>query len=362
MLVTLAESREDRGHRNQLGTMMNKRICVRIDGPCSRYAIVGALAGALLCGSMNASAQAALPSAGPYPMKPVRLIVPFSPGGGADFIGRLLAPKLSEVLGQPVVVENRPGASTIIGGEVAAKAPADGHVLFMATFTNAVNPSLYTKMPWDLMRDLAPVSLLATVSYTLVVHSSLPVKTPGDLVALAKKRPGQLDFASAGNGSPGHLAGELLNTVAQVKIVHVPYKGAAPALTDVIAGQVPITFGNNIATLPHIRSGRLRALGITGAARSPLLPGVPTMMERGLPDFVIVGWYAIMTTAGSPQAATDRLHGELVKILHDPDVQRRLSADGSEPVGSSPAELTAFIQGEIGKWAKVVKSAGLKAD
>ncbi len=190
--------------------------------------------------------------------------MPFTAGGGADFIGRLLAPRLNEALGQPVVVENRPGSGTIIGGEIAARAPADGPTLFMATFTNAVKPSLYSKMSWDIMRDFAPVSLLATVSYTLVVHSSLPVKTPRELVTLAKTRPGQLAFASAGNGSPGHLARELLNTVVQVRFVHVPYKGASPALTDVIAGQVPITFGNNIATVPHIKSSRLRALGITG--------------------------------------------------------------------------------------------------
>jgi tripartite-type tricarboxylate transporter receptor subunit TctC len=328
----------------------------------SLRAVVIAFGMALLCEPISTPAQSPLPTAGVYPAKLIRLIVPFSAGGGADFIGRLLAPRLNDAFGQPVVVENRPGSGTVIGGEIAARAPADGHTLFMATFTNAVNPSLYPKMSWDIMRDFAPVSLLATVSYTLVVHSSLPVRTPRELVTLAKTRPGQLAFASAGNGSPGHLAGELLNTVSQVRLVHVPYKGASPALTDVIAGQVPITFGNNIATVPHIKSGRLRALGITGPARSPLLPEIPTMLEGGLPGFVIVGWYAIVTTAGTPKTSIERLNRELVTILRDAEIQRRLAADGSEPAGSSPEALASFMHGEIEKWAKVVASARIQAD
>lgn len=306
-----------------------------------------------------ASAHAQSPS---YPVKPIRMIVPFPAGGGADMIGRLFAPKLNEAFGQPVIVENRPGGSTIIGGEIVAKAPPDGHTLFMATFTNAVNPSLHPKAPWDIKRDFAPVSLLATVSYTLVVHPSIPAKNVRELVALAKSRPGQLNFASPGNGAPGHLAGELLNTMAGVKMVHVPYKGAAPALVDVLAGQVPITFGNNIPTLPHVKSGRLRALGVTSAKRSSLLPDIPTMIEGGLPGFVVVGWYAILTTAGTPQATVNRLNAELVKAVRDPDIQKRLGADGTEPVGSSPAELASFLDREIEKWGEVVKSAGLKAD
>ena len=290
------------------------------------------------------------------------MIVPFPAGGGADFIARLFARKLNEGFGQPVVVENRPGASTIIGGDVVAKAAPDGHTLFMATFTNAVNPSLHPKMPWDITRDLTPISLLSTVSYTLVVHPSLPVKSPRELVAFAKARPGELNFASAGNGAPGHLAGELLNTAANIKMIHVPYKGVAPALTDVLGGQVPITFGNNIATLPHLKSGRLRALGVTSDKRSRLMPDVPTMIEGGLPNFIVVGWYAIYATAGTPQASVAKLHAELARIVRDPEVQGRLSNDGSDPVGSSPAELASFVRIEIDKWSKVVKSAGLQAD
>ena len=321
--------------------------------------LTGAACGAADLWAQSTSQQA--PGSG-YPTKAIRLIVPFPAGGGADFIARLFAPKLNEAFAQPVVVENKPGASTIIGGDLAAKAPPDGHTLFMATFTNAVNPALHPKMPWDIQNDFTPVSLLATVSYTLVVHPSLPVKTTRDLVALAKARPGQLNFASAGNGAPGHLAGELLNTVAQVKLVHVPYKGAVPALTDVVAGQVPITFGNNIATLPHVKSGRVRALGVTSAARSALMPDVPTVIEGGLPDFVVVGWYAILTTAGTPQTSIAKLHAELVKIVREAEVQRRLANDGSEPVGSSPAELASFIRTEIEKWSRVVKNARLQAD
>lgn len=323
-----------------------------------------AIALTALCGAAQVWAQSSAQpaAAGAYPAKAIRLIVPFPAGGGADAIARLIAPKLNEAFAQPVVIENRSGGSTIIGGDLVAKAPPDGHTLFMATFTNAVNPALHPKMPWDINRDFAPVSLLATVSYTLVVHPSLPARTTRDLVALAKARPGQLNFASAGDGSPGHLAGELMNTVAQVKLVHVPYKGAVPALTDVIAGQVPITFGNNIATLPHVKSGRLRALGVTSAARSALMPDVPTVIEGGLPDFVVVGWYAILTTSGTPQTAIAKLHGELAKIVREAEVQRRLLSDGSEPVGSSPAELASFIRTEIEKWSKVVKNARLRAD
>ena len=332
--------------------------------PNSCRAWSAAIALTALCGAAHVCAQSSAQpaAASAYPVKAIRLIVPFPAGGGADSIARLFAPKLNEAFAQPVVVENRPGGSTIIGGDLVAKAPPDGHTLFMATFTNAVNPALHPKMPWDIHRDFAPVSLLATVSYTLVVHPSLPARTTRDLVALAKARPGQLNFASAGNGSPGHLAGELINIIAQVKLVHVPYKGAAPALTDVIAGQVPITVGNNIATLPHVKSGRLRALGVTSAARSALMPDVPTMIEGGLPNFVVVGWYAIFTTAGTPQTSIAKLHGDLVKIVREAEVQRRLSNDGSEPVGSSPAELASFIRTEIEKWSRVVKSARLKAD
>jgi len=325
--------------------------------------VSGFAAALLFCCAGSAWTQSGSPQTGPaYPAKPIRMIVPFPAGGGADFISRLFAPKLHEALGQPVIVENRPGGSTIIGGDVVAKAQPDGHTLFMATFTNAINPSLHPKSPWHIDRDFAPVSLLATVSYTLVVHPSLPAKTTRELIAIAKTRPGQLNFASAGNGSPGHLAGELLNTLAQVKTVHVPYKGAAPVLVDVIAGQVPITFGNNIPTLPHVKSGRLRALGVTSAKRSALLPDVPTMIEGGLHHFVVVGWYGIFTTAGTPQSSIARLQAELAKATREPEVQRRLTADGNEPVGSSPAELARFLQGEIDKWGKVVKTAGLKAD
>jgi tripartite-type tricarboxylate transporter receptor subunit TctC len=328
--------------------------------------IVGAtavLAGPGFCArDARAQSTSQVPSGPAYPTKVVRLVVPFPAGGGADSIARLFAAKLTESLGQATIVENRPGASTIIGGDIVAKAAPDGHTLFMATFTNAVIPSLQAKMPWDITRDLAPVSLLSTVSYTLVVHPSLPARSPKELVALAKARPGQLNFASAGNGAPGHLAGELLNTLANVKIVHVPYKGVAPALTDVLGGQVPITFGNNIATVPHVKNGRLRALGVTSAARSRLMPDVPTLIEGGLPDFVVVGWYAIYATAGTPQGAIAKLHAELVRLVRDPDVQRRLTSDGSDPFGSSPAELAAFVRSEIEKWSRVVKSAGLKAD
>ena len=297
-----------------------------------------------------------------YPSKPIRVVVPFPPGGGADSIARLLGPRIHERLGQPLIVDNRSGAGTIIGGELVAKAPPDGHTLFMATFINAVNPSLRTKMPWDITKDFSPVSLLATVSYTLVIHPSLPARSVKELVALARSRPGQLDFASAGNGTPGHLAGELLNSIAKLDMVHVPYKGAAPVLIDVLAGQVPITFGNNIATLPHIKSSRLRALAVTSAKRSQLLPGVPTMIEGGLNDFLVVGWYGLLVPSGTPQPVIAKLSFELATIVREPDVQNHFASGGSEAAGSSPAELASFIRSEIAKWTKIVKSAGIRAD
>ena len=317
------------------------------------------------CVAAEVSSQSVAPSGipgGAFPVKAIRLIVPFPAGGGADTIARIFAPKLTEAFAQPVIVENRPGGSTIIGGEVVAKAPPDGHTLFMATFTNAVNPALHPKLPWDIQRDFAPVSLLATTAYTLVVHPSLPARTTRDLIALAKARTGQLNFASAGNGAPGHLAGELLNTVAQVKLAHVPYKGAVPALTDVIAGQVPITFGNNIASLPHVLSGRLRALGVTSMGRSAMMPAVPTMIEGGLPNFGVVGWYAIVASAGTPQMTIAKLHAEIMQIARAAEVQRRLASDGSDPVGGTPAGLASFIRTEIEKWSSVVKSARVQAN
>ena len=318
--------------------------------------IILAIAASAFAGTVHAQ------SASGYPSKPIRIVVPFPPGGGADSIARLFGPRIHERLGQQLIVDNRSGASTIIGGELVAKAPADGHTLFMATFINAVNPSLRPKMPWDITKDFAPVALLATVSYTLVVHPSLPARSVKELVALARSRPGQLDFGSAGNGTPGHLAGELLNSIAKLDMVHVPYKGAAPVLIDVLAGQVPITFGNNIATLPHIKSGRLRALAVTSAQRSQLLPDSPTMIEGGLNDFLVVGWYGLLAPSGTPQPVVAKLSAELGAILRDPDVQKRLASGGSEAVGSTPAELASFLRSEIAKWTKVVKSAGIRAD
>jgi tripartite-type tricarboxylate transporter receptor subunit TctC len=297
-----------------------------------------------------------------YPSKPVRFIVPSSAGGGTDIIARALSQKLSEALGQQFVVENRPGAGQMIGIELAAKAPADGHTILMVASTLAINPIMYKKVSYDPVRDFAPITQAASLPNVLVVHPSLPVKSVAELIALAKREPGRIAYASAGIGTSPQMSVELLKSLAGIDLLHVPYKGTAPGVIDVLAGQVKVMTPNVLTALPYIKSGRLRALAVTSAKRSEALPDVPTMAEAGVPGYESVQWYGVLAPAGTPREIVERLHVEIAKALRAGDVRERLAADGAEPVGSSPDEFAAFIRAEIAKWAKVAKAAGIQPE
>ena len=295
-----------------------------------------------------------------YPAKPIRFIVPFPPGGGNDLIARELSQHLTESLGQPMVVDNRPGASTLIGAEAAAKASPDGYTLFMGNnSTLTINPHLYKKLPYDAVRDFAPLSLLASAPFVLLAHPSVPAQSVKELIALARQRPGQLNFGSSGLGISTHLAGEMFKLMARVDIVHIPYKGAAPALTDLIGGQIELLFNNVISAMPHVRSGRLRALAVTSKTRSHALPQVPAVAEAGLPDYEASVWYAVLAPARAPAPVLTRLHGEFVKALQQPRVQDRLASDGASIVGSTPEVLARTIDADLARWGKVIKQNGI---
>ena len=297
-----------------------------------------------------------------FPSRPVRIIVAFPAGGGTDIVARTLSPKLSEALGQQVVVDNRGGASGLVGTELAAKSAPDGHTLFMGTLGNlSVNPLLFSKLPFDVARDFAPLTQAVSVTFMLYVHPSLPVKTVRDLITLAKSRPGSINYASSGSGGAPHLAAELFNSLAGIKMIHVPYKGSSPSFTDVLGGQVPITFDSLTQGLPYVKAGRLRAVATLGPKRTQVLPDVPTVNET-LAGYEVVNWFGIVVPAGTPREIIARLHSEIVKILRMPDISERLSAQGSDPVGSSPDEFGAFMRSETAKWARVIKEANIRAD
>lgn len=305
--------------------------------------------------AMPAAAQTAWPS------KPVRVIVAFVPGGGTDIVARLLAPRYSEALGQTVVIDNRGGAGGNIGTEVAARAAPDGYTLLMGNVApNAINVSL-APVPFDPVKDFAPISQVAITPNVLVVHPSLPVKTVKDLLALARARPGALAFPSAGNGTSSHLAGELLKNLAKIDMLHVPYKGGGAALADLMGGQVQLMFATTPAAMPQVKASRLRAVAVTTRARSQALPELPTMIESGVPGYEAATWYGLLAPAATPRAVIDRLHAETVKIIATPDMREKLIAQGFEPVGSTPAEFAAYIQSQIDTWAKVIRAAGLRS-
>jgi tripartite-type tricarboxylate transporter receptor subunit TctC len=297
-----------------------------------------------------------------YPSRPVRLIVPYSAGGGADTTARLIAPKLQEALGQTIVVENKPGAGGMIGDEIVAKAAPDGHTLLIGAFAHAVNPSLFPKMPFRTPGDFAPVSLLVTVPELMVITPSHPAKTVAELVALAKAQPGKLSYASSGNGSAQHLAAELFKMRTGTDIQHVPYKGGALAVADVAAGHVPFYFGNMSAALPQARGGRVRPLAVTSAARSPAAPEVPTLAEAGVPDCEISEWNALIAPAGTPPAVIARLHLEIARIMRLEEIKAKFADLGADAIGSTPEELAAFLRAEMAKWAEVVKAANIKVE
>ncbi|MGZ5162094.1 MAG: Bug family tripartite tricarboxylate transporter substrate binding protein [Burkholderiales bacterium] len=321
-----------------------------------------ALASALLSlvFSSHAAAQGV---AGAYPAKPIRMIVPFTPGGPADMIARPVAQGLTERLGQQVIIDNRPGAGGNIGAEALAKSAPDGYTMMVTTpGIIAVNPSLYSKIPFDTIRDFAGVTNAATTANIMIVHPSLPVKTVKDLIQIARARPGELSYASAGNGSASHLGTEIFKSMAKVNIVHVPYKGAAPGVTDLMGGHVQMMIIGMAVGLPAARGGKVKPLGVSSLTRSPAAPDLPTLNESGLPGFEVVNWMGFLVPARTPHDIVAKLNAEIRAILQAPDTRERLLKQGMEPVGNTPEEFDAYIKSEIAKWSKVVKLAGIKAD
>ena len=310
---------------------------------------------ALVCGASTAFAQA-------YPSKPIRLVVGFTPGGGVDINARLLAPKLAEDFGQQVIVENRPGAGTNIANELVARAAPDGYTLLINTAAVAINMSLYKKVGYDALRDFAPLSLFSMSPNILVVHVSVPAKNVKELIALARSRPGELNFSSAGAGTTQHLAGELFNLRAGTKMVHVPYRGSAPSLTALISGEVELTYANIPAISAHVKAGRLRPLANLGPKRSDQLPAVPTMSEAGIKGVEVVVWYGVLAPAATPRDIVAKLADAIARAARAPDTSQRLQDLGAEPVGNTPEEFGKLLREEVARWAEVVKVSGARAD
>jgi len=297
-----------------------------------------------------------------YPAKPIRIIVPFPAGGIADVMSRVFGQKFTDSWGQPVVVDNRAGAGGNIGADLVAKSPPDGYTLVMGSIgTHSVNVSLFSKLPYDPVRDFTPVALVIKSDNLLVVHPSLPVKTVKEVIALARAKPGQLVYASAGNGTAGHLAGELFKLLAKIDIVHIPYKGNVPSITDLIGGQTSMTFATLPTVLPQVQAGRLRAIAVTGAQRNPALPDVPTVAAT-LPGFEVTNWVGIFAPAGTPADVIAKLNAEIMRIMKLPEVQMRLDNEGAKFTPNTPAEFGAFQKSEIAKWAKVIKESGVHVD
>jgi tripartite-type tricarboxylate transporter receptor subunit TctC len=298
-----------------------------------------------------------------FPSKPLSIVVPFAAGGATDILARIIGQALSVELGQSVIIENRPGAGGNIGGQIAAKAAPDGHTLFMgAVGTHAINPSLYKKMPYDPIKDLAPLTRVANVPNLLVANPQQPFKTVAELIAYAKANPGKVNFGSSGNGTSIHLSGEMFSHMAKVDIVHVPYKGSAPAMNDLLGNQIAIMFDNMPSALQYVRAGKLNALGVTSAKRSPGLPNVPTIAEAGVPGYEASSWFGLFVPAATPAPVQNRLHAAIVKVLAQPDVKKRMAEQGAEVVSEKPEQFAAFIQAESLKWGKVVRDSGATLD
>ena len=295
----------------------------------------------------------------PYPVKPVRMIAASSPGSAVDIVARIVAQKLGEQIGQQVIIDNRAGAGGNLGAELAAKAPPDGYTLFMGTPAHAINTGLYRKLNYDLVRDFAPISQVTSGQYVIVAHPSLPVKSVSELIALARAKPGQLNYASAGSGNATHLAGELFNSAARVKLVHVPYKGSGPAVTDLVGGQVQLMFANLVAALPQVKTARLRALAVTGEKRAAAAPELPTVIEAGVPGYVVISWFGVLAPAATPRELVMRLNAELARTMAAPDVRERLAGEGAEPTVGTPEQFAAFLKADIAQWTKVIKNAGI---
>ena len=321
-----------------------------------RLALAGLALAAAAAVPFAAQAQA-------YPTKPVTVVVPFAAGGTTDILARVIGQALNKELGQPVVVDNRAGAGGNIGAALAAKAPADGYTLFMGTVgTHAINQSLYKKLPFDPIKDFQPLTRVAMVPNLLVANPTKPYKTVKELVAYAKAHPGKVNFGSSGSGSSIHLSGELFNALAGVQMVHVPYKGSAPAVTDLLGGQIDIMFDNMPSAIQHVRSGKLRPIAVTTAKRSPELPDVPTIAEAGVPGYEATSWFGMFAPANTPAPVVAKLNTALVKVLADPEVKKKLAEQGAEPYSEKPEQFAEFIRKETAKWSKVVKDSGASAD
>ena len=307
-------------------------------------------------------AIAAVAIAQPYPAKPVRLIVGPGPGSGTDVVARAIALRLTERMGQSVIVENRVGAGGTIAVATVAKSPADGYTLLFVSGSLVIHPHIYRKLPYDVERDLAPITLVGVVPQVLVVHPSLPVKSMREFVALAKKRPGQINYGSGGVGSTGHLAGELLQSNAGIKLVHVPYKGAGPAAVDVMAGQIQGLFTSAVNALQHARTGKVRMIGVTTSQRAAAIPEVPTFAESGVPDYELMTWYGVLAPTGTPRAVIDRINQEIAGVIKLPDVRSRLVADGVEPSGNTPEQFAALIKRELARIGRIIQSANIQVE
>ncbi len=334
------------------------KTCLHRPIPRAAAAACRSAMAALILGLLTAGA--ALAQA--FPSKPVRIVIGFTPGGGIDIVARLLAPKWGEALGQQVIVENKPGANGVVGMDAVAKATPDGHTVFLGTLGNiSINPGFYPNLPFNADTAFAPLTQLASVSFMLYANPSLPYKTTAELIAYAKANPGKVYFSSSGNGGLPHLVGEMFNAAAGVKLVHVPYKGSAPSLADVMGGQVQITFDAAAIGLQHVKAGKLRALGSLGAKRAAFAPEVPTVAET-VAGFEAVNWYGMTVPAGTPRDAVARLHRDLVKTLALPEIKERMLALGTEPVGSTPEEFGAFTKSEAAKWSRVIKDANVRLE
>ena len=328
---------------------------------CARLVLT--LTAAFGCWNAAMAQTAATGSGQAYPTRVVRIVVAFTPGGAVDTLARTMAQKMTEAWGQSVIVDNRPGAGGTIGTDSVAKATPDGYTLTAgAVSTHAINAGLYKKLPYDPVRDFAPVALMAAVPNVLVVNPSLPAKSTKELIAIARQKPGALSYASAGAGTTLHLSGELFKSMAKVDIVHIPYKGSAPAVADVIGGQVPMMFDSITSSLPYVKAGRLRALGITSVKRSAAMPEVPTISESALPGYDMNPWFGLFAPAGTPASVISKVNGEVARILALPDVKERLAAIGAEPMGGTPAQFAALVKADVAKWAKIVQEAKITVD
>jgi len=325
--------------------------------PTSRVLARVASAGRAALAAMLLAAS--LPALAAYPEHPIKLIVPVPPGGGVDILSRAIGAKMSQSMGQPVVVENKAGASAAIGTELLAKSPPDGYTIMMGYSAHATNPIFVPTLPYDTSRDFAAIAHVGYIPLILVVNASSPYMTVQDLIAAAKAKPGQLQFASGGAGAGAHLSGELLKTTANVDVVHVPYKGNAPALTDLLGGQVTMMFDTITTALPHVKTGKLRALAVTSPKRSPLAPDIPTMIEAGLPDFDISAWYVMFAPAGTPKDVMARLNAEVNKAIADADLRRTLGEQGVEFTGGTPEYADRFVRGEVERWSRIIKTKGM---